>query len=121
VSVRDVYGDTASPIRILRGSYAGEGGVTAKDLFGNLVDFEALARQPLTHAKRKRMPTVPHGHYFTPGTGPAGETCGSCKHLTRRHFSKAYLKCGLNESKWTGGPGSDVRAKDAACKYWTAP
>jgi hypothetical protein len=71
------------------------------------------------HGKLRRDP-VPHGHVMPPGTGPAGETCGSCKHLTRKHMGKVYLKCGLNHRRWTGGKGSDVRAKDAACKRWEA-
>jgi hypothetical protein len=88
-----------------------------KDMFGNEVDLQALMDAPMT-GKRKRKPTPKRGHYFKPGTGPEGETCGTCKHLTRRHLAKTYIKCGLNERNWTGGPGSDIRVKDAACKFW---
>lgn len=74
----------------------------------------------LTPLERKRLKAKPRktGHVMPPGTGPAGETCGTCKHLHRNHMSKTYLKCSLNRSKWTGGAGSDVRAGDAACKLW---
>lgn len=93
-----------------------------KDLFGNEVDLQALMDAPMSAerdaAKRKRKPTPKRGHYFTPGTGPEGETCGTCKHLFRNQRSKTYLKCGLNRVHWTGGEGSDIRAKDAACKFW---
>jgi len=90
-----------------------------KDLFGNEVDLDALWNAPLTKSgKKKRKPTLPHGHAWKPGTGPAGETCGTCKHMVRRHLAKTYLKCGKNEAAWTGGPGSDIRAKDPACKFW---
>jgi hypothetical protein len=69
------------------------------------------------HGKLRREP-VPHGHVMPPGTGPEGETCGSCAHMTRKRMGKVYLKCGLNVAKWTSGRGSDIRAKDAACKKW---
>ena len=88
-----------------------------KDMFGHEVDLDALMNAPMT-GKRKRKPTPKRGHYFKPGTGPAGETCGSCKHLYRNRLAKTYLKCALNRANWTGGEGSDVRAKDAACKFW---
>lgn len=90
-----------------------------RDLFGNEVDLQALMEAPLTGPrKKKRKPTPKRGHYYMPGTGPAGETCGTCKHCVRKHLAKTYIKCGLNESKWTGGEGSDIRAKDPACKFW---
>jgi hypothetical protein len=65
----------------------------------------------------------PHrGHAAAPGSGPQGETCGSCRHLARnRPSSRAYLKCGLMEAAWTGGAGTDVRARDPACSQWQAP
>lgn len=60
-------------------------------------------------------------HAAPPGTGPAGETCGSCAHLCRKRMSKVYLKCWLTEKKWTCGGGTDVRAKDPACSKWEKP
>jgi hypothetical protein len=93
-------------------------GVFVKDMFGNEVDAEAMWDAPMQSKKRKRKPTPKRGHYFTPGTGPAGETCGTCKHIFRNHMAKTYLKCGKNRANWTGGEGSDIRAKDAACKFW---
>ena len=92
------------------------------DLFGREVDLKALAERPMTAGnKPKRKPTVPHGYVYLPGTGPGGETCGSCKHIARIRFAKIYLKCELNKAKWTGGPGSDIRARSAACKFWEKP
>lgn len=90
-----------------------------RDLFGRDVTDEIAARlaAPLT-GKRKRKPTLPQGHYFKPGTGPAGERCGTCQHLYRNRMAKVYLKCGLNRANWTGGTASDIRAKDPACFYW---
>lgn len=88
------------------------------DLFGNPVDVQALMDAPITGPK-KRKPTLPRGHAALPGTGPAGETCKTCAHLERVEFAKTYLKCGKMRAHWTGGPGTDVRAKDAACSNWS--
>lgn len=65
--------------------------------------------------------TRQRGHAGIPGTGPAGETCRTCKHycLVGGH-AKDYRKCGLMRHAWTGGPGTDIRAKDPACKLWDA-
>lgn len=70
---------------------------------------------PIDKAKRK---TIPKGHAAPPGGGPAGETCKTCRHLTRRVHAKSYLKCGLMRKHWTGGTGTDVRSRDAACRHW---
>lgn len=77
-----------------------------------------LWNQPIGTFKRKT--SAPHGHAGPVGSGPKGETCGTCKHLTRVRHAKTYLKCGLMRKQWTGGPGTDVRAKDAACWKWEA-
>jgi hypothetical protein len=53
-----------------------------------------------------------------PGTGPAGETCGSCKNIVRRQWDKIYLKCGLCRDRWTKGPGTDIKARSPACSKW---
>lgn len=59
------------------------------------------------------------GHAADPGTGPKGETCGSCEHYARSSFNvKTFRKCILMKPHWTHGPGSDIRAKDPACKEW---
>jgi len=69
--------------------------------------------------RRKRKEPKPSGHVARPGSGPAGETCGSCEHLFRNKMAKTYLKCELASAIWTGGRKSDVRAKDAACAKWS--
>lgn len=60
------------------------------------------------------------GHAGAPGGGPAGETCGSCRHVltSRSRSGKTFVKCGLMRAHWTHGGGSDVRRKDAACLHW---
>lgn len=55
-----------------------------------------------------------------PGSGPTGETCGSCKHIRRKEMAKVYLKCGLTEAHWTGGGGTDIKARAPACSKWEA-
>lgn len=57
-------------------------------------------------------------HAAPPGTGPEGETCKSCLHIYRNRLSKVYLKCDLMRAHWTGGGGTDIRAKDPACSKW---
>lgn len=64
---------------------------------------------------------IPKGLYAArPGTGPEGETCGSCDWLVRKRTSRAYLKCGRMQALWTGGGGSDVKAKAPASSKWEA-
>jgi hypothetical protein len=60
------------------------------------------------------------GHAMPPGTGPTGETCGSCYFLVHKRLAKTYLKCELRRATWTGGGGTDVRARDPACSKWEA-
>ena len=76
----------------------------------------------LTPQERKRLrgQNTPKGYPALPGTGPAGETCGSCANLQRRRMAKTYLKCGLMEAHWTRGGASDVRSGSPACRRWTA-
>ena len=80
---------------------------------------QALMELPASVLNAPRAPKQKqHGHAAIPGTGPAGETCGSCKNLHRNQVASTYLKCWLMRSRWTGGYATDVRAKDAACKQW---
>lgn len=58
------------------------------------------------------------GYAAKPGTGPADQTCGSCKHLHRNRLAKTYLKCALMKQFWTGGAGTDVLARSPACSKW---
>ncbi len=87
-----------------------------RDLLGQL-----MAAPVRVSKKRQRREPTPRGYAGIPGTGPAGETCKTCKHLFRNQQARVYLKCDLNRARWTGGGGSDVRAKSPACKFWEAP
>lgn len=80
-----------------------------RDLFGNEV----------SEADLRRKTPLPKGHIYPPGTGPKNETCKTCLHYTiRTRYPHSWRKCGLNRANWTSGPGSDIRAKDPACKFW---
>lgn len=68
--------------------------------------------------KRLRAGTTPKGYAALPGSGPAGETCGSCEHLVRRRMARTYLKFGLMQRGWTRGSASDVQARSPACSRW---
>lgn len=72
------------------------------DLFGSVVLPE-------------KKSTKANGYAYPPGTGPANETCSTCSHFIRR-LGGRYFKCGL--TRWTHGPGTDIRAKSPACKLW---
>jgi hypothetical protein len=64
-------------------------------------------------AKQKRG-----GHAAPPGTGTEGETCKTCAHLGKNGQWSSYYKCKLMRQHWTFGPGTDVRLKDKACRFW---
>ena len=94
-----------------------------KDLFGNEVAFDPAGPSLTPKERRKlkhgRTTPLPKGHAAPPGSGPAGETCAGCEHYTRREYhNRIYRKCGKNKANWTQGPGSDIRAKDPACRLW---
>lgn len=75
--------------------------------------FEGIEGRPL-HCARPCTPAPI-------GSGPEGETCGTCRHKSSQGGTAGrYLKCGLLEEHWTRGPGTDIRAWWAACRYWEA-
>jgi len=60
--------------------------------------------------------SVPKGYRGIPGTGPEGETCGSCGNRVTNQHQRKYYKCGL--TKWTNGAATDIRLKSPACSFW---
>ena len=89
------------------------------------IDLFGLAAGPmLTPQQRKKMRNMaaltPKGYAAVPGTGPAGETCKTCRHHTHVERAKKYQKCALMRRLWTGGPGTDIKASSPACKRWEA-
>lgn len=69
--------------------------------------------------KQERHTTRPNGYAYPPGTGPAGETCRTCRHFARV-WGGRYFKCELLRGRWTHGTGTDIRAGSPACKKWEA-
>ena len=61
---------------------------------------------------------VDRAHPYPPGSGPPGQTCGTCAKLCARRYARTYYKCHVLMRYWTGGRGTDVRKKDAACLSW---
>ena len=61
------------------------------------------------------------GYAGNPGKGPAGETCGSCRHA-RRHglSSRRYYKCHHERAYRSSSVASDIKATMLACEYWQA-
>lgn len=50
-----------------------------------------------------------------PGTGPAGETCGTCRHAKR---GRRWAKCALTRGRWTMSYGTDIKLRMDACSKW---
>lgn len=83
----------------------------AEDLFGEA---------PKVMARGKHY-VKPWGYFMPPGTGPAGEKCGTCLHITiRGGVAGRFLKCRRMEAKWTGGRGTDILSGSPACSGWEA-
>ena len=79
----------------------------------------ALMVLPEVVSRSLKQPKI-QGYAALPGTGPDGETCGTCVSLTVRALTKRYHKCLKTIDRWTAGRGSDVRVKDRACRVWSA-
>ena len=63
------------------------------------------------------------GYAGKPATGPAGETCGSCRHLCRiqrGHGDRVWRKCSLVSRGWTWSDRTEVRVSAPACELFEA-
>ena len=61
------------------------------------------------------------GHAAQPGTGPAGERCGSCRFLKGNALGRVYYKCGHAQApQRTNGAATDIKLHDPACERWEA-
>lgn len=88
---------------------------------GNLFGApDPIVAPVIVRGKKKRSSTKANGYAARPGSGPAGETCRSCRHRVENEnrTAKVYWKCGLMRHTWTGGTGTDVRASSPACSKW---
>jgi hypothetical protein len=79
--------------------------------------FQTMGGDTVTVKKRGKHYVQPRGYYQPPGTGPAGETCGTCKHIWR---DERWAKCGLSRGRWTNSRGTDVLVRAPACRRWEA-
>lgn len=62
-----------------------------------------------------------NGYAAQPGTGPEGETCGSCSHCRyRTGNARRFYKCALMLHAWSNCRGTDVLLSSAACRRWEA-
>lgn len=90
-----------------------------KDLFGNEIEPKEFARtQKEIKRDRARKYSQPRGNAAPKGSGPEGETCGSCEncYATRTRGAKTFFKCAL--VKPTNGAATDIRKKWPACARW---
>lgn len=85
------------------------------DLFGVPVN-ELL--EPVHRDKPKKRYT-PKGYATRPGSGPKGETCGTCEFAKKVNGGRRYYwKCWLVRQNWTSSYGTDIRLKSPACSRW---
>lgn len=97
---------------------------TALNLFGEPIDLDDFPAR-IDNKKRK---SAANGYAADPGTGPAGQTCGSCRHSIKRgKFWKCKLAAkvkvlpnGSRIGDWSRCISSDIRLKSPACKLWTS-
>jgi len=81
------------------------------------VDQAWLDRHPEVLIGRVKHPSD-RAHPYPPGSGPTGQTCGTCAKLCERHCSRTCFKCRVMKKDWTGGLATDIRKKDPACLSW---
>jgi hypothetical protein len=68
-----------------------------------------------------RRDETPRGYAALPGTGPAGESCKTCRFAYSRLATRRYWKCGHAAApRATHGYGTDIRLKSPACRFWLA-
>ena len=86
-------------------------------LFGkDLVSYRTASGNVVETVPRGKHYVEPRGYAARPGTGPAGESCGSCQHMTHAGGTAgSYPKCALTRAKWTRTRRTDILAKAAAC------
>ena len=60
-----------------------------------------------------------NGYAGSPGKGPQGECCYTCRWFVRRKLSsKTVFKCGHLLGRNTGGEWTDIAAGAPACEHW---
>lgn len=80
-----------------------------------LFDLEPTLFGPM-EKERKERPREKRATAAKSGTGPEGETCGTCRHRVKPNG--VNQKCGLVRHLWTFGAATDIKARWAACSQW---
>lgn len=83
---------------------------------------DLIAGLPPVTAKPRAGDDWNRAYARRPGSGPQGETCGTCLHIRRKDYrhsgpSKWCFKCALSAHPCHGA-ASDIRMKTAACSKW---
>lgn len=85
------------------------------------IQTEWLDRHPEVLAwlsNQKVSHPMDRAHPYPPGSGPPGQTCGTCAKLCVRRYARNYYKCRVLMKHWSNGFGTDVKLKDQACMSW---
>ena len=85
----------------------------------DMLGGKAVPGSRLRRGRRSGPPVVRDGWADRPGTGPEGETCGSCTYCEAFHYAKRYHKCAARDGRhWQGGRATDIRPLNPACSKW---
>src|ERR1044072_5413527 len=94
------------------------------DLFSppNPVIADGPAMLPAERRRlRRRASETAYGYYRPPGSGPAGERCGTCAAAEQlQSGGKRFWKCRKAEYRWSRRVRTDIRLKSPACSGWEA-
>lgn len=81
--------------------------------------FQTMGGDTVVVPVRGKHYIQPRGYADKPGTGPDGETCGSCRHSYHRRAGR-YPKCDLTRTCHTHSRRTDILMRAAACSKWEA-
>ncbi len=79
--------------------------------------FANPGSQAVENTKRGKHYIQPRGYADRPGTGPAGETCGTCR-FSHRVGHGRHPKCELTRAAWTHSRRTDILMRAPACRKW---
>ncbi len=88
---------------------------TEHDIAHQQTLFDLGVDDPFNGTKHPKRPSTP----ALIGSGPAGETCGTCRHRSLvQHHDRFYQKCDLMRPHWTHGEATNIKAAWSACRLW---
>lgn len=82
--------------------------------------FSGKAEAPSTYGRARHSSPRANGYAAMPGTGPQGESCGTCAHCRMRTIrsGRHYYKCALMLERWSSCRSTDVVLRSPACSRW---